>query len=27
ARDFFSRYNQCPHQLLTIIGANPAILA
>jgi putative transposase len=24
AHDFFSRYNQCPHRLLTIIGANPA---
>jgi transposase len=27
ARDFFSRYNQCPHQLLPIIGSNAAKVA
>ncbi len=27
ARDFFSRYNQCPHRLLSIIGSNAAKVA
>ena len=27
AADFFARYNRCPQRILSIIGANPAIVA